>query len=46
LTPMHRPQPAAYLAVRTRTTGQGSSGHALRRRHRIRPLGHKEFLSR
>lgn len=28
---------AAYLAVRSRTTGQGSSGHALRRR-RIRPL--------
>jgi CAAX protease family protein len=28
---------AAYLAVRARTTGQGSSGHALRRR-RIRPV--------
>ena len=28
---------AAYLAVRSRTTGQGSSGHALRRR-RIRPV--------
>lgn len=27
---------AAYLAARSRTTGQGSSGHALRRRH-IRP---------
>jgi membrane protease YdiL (CAAX protease family) len=31
---------AAYLAVRSRTTGQGSSGHALRRRNRIHPLWH------
>jgi membrane protease YdiL (CAAX protease family) len=29
---------AAYRAIRSRTTGQGSSGHALRRR-RIRPVG-------